>query len=62
MNHYSLVIRFSVGLMGFWALSDNLRLNIYDKKNSLVFDYHPKCDYFKGLCNPNISSECIAVH
>lgn len=59
-NHYAMIIRFNVALMGFWELSDQLRLTVSDGINNYVFDYSPKSNCFDwlSLCGTN-TTDCI---
>lgn len=43
-NHYSIIIRFSVGYIGTWTTNDVLRLTLQDQTQSVIYDYNYSCD------------------
>lgn len=43
LNHYAIVVRFSVGYIGTWSQADYLRLGLADASGSLNYDYRYYC-------------------
>jgi hypothetical protein len=42
-NHYAVVVRFNVGYVGTWSMTDQLRLSLTDASGSVSFDYRYYC-------------------
>jgi hypothetical protein len=63
LNHYSILVRFSVGYIGTWGLNDSLRLNLQDSAQSLLYDYHYSCDNIQNICGEVgvNTSDCIRI-
>jgi hypothetical protein len=50
LNHYALVVRFSVGYIGNWTEGDVLELNLQDAGQSVNFAYKYSCEFTENIC------------
>ena len=61
LNHYALVIRFSVGYIGAWTDTDYLRLKLDDATQTVNYDYRYSCDRPSTLCGGGNNTDCIRI-
>jgi len=62
LNHYALVVRFSVGYLGTWSANDGLRLNLQDSLQSINYDYFYHCDFVENICGETYTTtDCVRI-